>query len=86
MLSAEKEKERDGSAPRINQGQMASPVLKKTIEMNLRYTALPQIMDRHSMRMTEARFSNWRETMKIIVDLKNGRLPEEASEIRYPSY
>ena len=36
--------------------------------------------------MTEERLNNWRNTMKIIVDCKNGKLPEEAQEDRLPAY
>jgi len=43
-------------------------------------------MERHSIKMTEERFSDWRKTMKIIVDLKNGKLPEDAFEHRHPPY
>lgn len=36
--------------------------------------------------MTEERFSDWRNTMKIIVDMKNGKMPEDAFEHRHPPY
>jgi hypothetical protein len=65
---------------------MQSPFLKRTIDMNTRYSPLPAILERHSLKMTEGRFSNWRDTMRLIVELKNGKLPEESNEIRYPSY
>lgn len=63
----------------------------KTIEFSAKYLSnvnpvYPKIMEKHSLKLTEARLNNWRDTMKIIVDCKNGRLPEEAFEDRLPGY
>lgn len=54
--------------------------------MNTRYALYPKILERHSIKMTEERFSDWRNTMKIIVDMKNGKMPEDAFEHRHPPY
>jgi hypothetical protein len=36
--------------------------------------------------MTELRLLDWRETMQVIVDCKNGKFPEEYHEYRLPEY
>lgn len=38
------------------------------------------------MKMTEARFINWRETIATIVNIKNGKPPDEIFEKRNPPY
>ena len=43
-------------------------------------------MERHSIKMTEERLDNWRDTMRVIIDCKNGRLPNEYFEDRLPMY
>ena len=64
---------------------------KKTIEISTKFLnnvnpIYPKIMEKHSLKMTEARLNNWRDTMKIIVDCKNGKYPDEAFEDRLPMY
>jgi len=46
----------------------------------------PKIIKDHSLKMTEERLNNWRSTMKIIVDCKNGKLPDDVNEDRFPKY
>lgn len=46
----------------------------------------PEIMENYSMKMTEARFINWRETIGTIVNIKNGKPPDEIFEKRNPPY
>jgi len=54
--------------------------------MSFTSSMYPKIIMDHSLKMTEARLNDWRNTMKIIVDCKNGKLPEEVHEDRHPQY
>ena len=55
---------------------------KKTIELNTRN----MIIQKYNMRRTQERCIDFRNTMKIIVDCKNGLYPKDHSEDRYPEY
>lgn len=55
---------------------------KKTIEMGTRN----MIIQKYNMRRTQERLDDFRTTIKIIVDCKNGVYPKDVQEDRYPEY
>ena len=57
---------------------------KKTIEMCTRNMKFPTIIQKHNMKITKDRLEDWRTTMKIIVDCKNGIYPVDKQEDRFP--
>lgn len=54
--------------------------------MNTRFMNYPKIMTKHSIKMTEVRLINWRETLQTIIDIKNGNPPDDINEYRGPPY
>ena len=59
---------------------------KPTIEMFTRNLKFPSIIKKYNIKMTKDRLEDWRKTMKIIVDCKNGIYPDDINEDRYPQY
>ena len=46
----------------------------------------PTIIQKHNIKMTTDRLEDWRKTMRIIVDCKNGIYPQDIHEDRIPKY
>lgn len=59
---------------------------KETIDMYTKNLKFPVIIKKYNLKLTKDRLDDWRRTMKIIVDCKNGVYPQDKYEDRIPMY